>query len=58
MKSEKKGDKTRKVHLFGVGGIGVSALAKMYLNKGLKVSGSDLTQTSITDNLYNEDITG
>jgi UDP-N-acetylmuramate--alanine ligase len=40
-----------KVHFIGIGGIGVSALAKYYLDKGDIVSGSDVTQSSITDDL-------
>ena len=38
-----------KVHLIGIGGIGVSALAQYYLSKGHQVSGSDLNSSEITD---------
>jgi len=38
-----------KIHFIGIGGIGVSALAKYYLTKGHKVSGSDLVSSEITD---------
>ena len=38
-----------KIHLIGIGGIGVSALAQYYLSKGHKVSGSDLVASEITD---------
>ena len=38
-----------KIHLIGIGGIGVSALAQYYLTKGHKISGSDLTSSEITD---------
>jgi UDP-N-acetylmuramate--alanine ligase len=38
-----------KIHLIGIGGIGVSALAQYYLSKGYKVSGSDLARSEITD---------
>jgi len=38
-----------KVHLIGIGGIGVSALAQYYLSKGHQVSGSDLVASEITD---------
>ncbi len=37
-----------KIHLIGIGGIGVSALAQYYLNKGEKISGSDLEENEIT----------
>ena len=40
-----------KIHLIGIGGIGVSALAQYYLTKGHKISGSDLTSSEITDAL-------
>ncbi len=38
-----------KIHLIGIGGIGVSALAQYYLFKGHDVSGSDLVASGITD---------
>lgn len=37
-----------KVHFVGIGGIGVSALARYYLAQGWRVSGSDLTSSDIT----------
>lgn len=40
-----------KVHFVGIGGIGVSALAKYYIEKGHNVSGSDLCSSEITDAL-------
>jgi UDP-N-acetylmuramate--alanine ligase len=40
-----------KIHFIGIGGIGVSALAKYYLKKGYKVSGSDLVSSEITQAL-------
>ncbi len=40
-----------KIHFIGIGGIGVSALAKYYLEKGHQVSGSDLVSSEITDAL-------
>lgn len=39
------------IHFIGIGGIGVSALAKYYLNQGHQVSGSDLISSEITDEL-------
>ncbi|MCX6721242.1 MAG: UDP-N-acetylmuramate--L-alanine ligase [Candidatus Staskawiczbacteria bacterium] len=38
-----------KIHLIGIGGIGVSALAQYYISKGYQVSGSDLVESEITD---------
>lgn len=40
-----------KIHFIGIGGIGVSALAKYYLEKGHEISGSDLATSEITDAL-------
>ncbi len=40
-----------KIHFIGIGGIGVSALAKYYLEKGFKISGSDLKESEITREL-------
>jgi len=40
-----------KVHFIGIGGIGVSALARYYLAQGWQVSGSDLAKSEITDAL-------
>jgi len=36
---------TKKIHLIGIGGIGMSALAQYYLSQGLIVSGSDLSES-------------
>jgi len=43
--------KKLKVHFIGIGGIGVSALARYYLAKGHTVTGSDLVSSEITDAL-------
>jgi len=40
-----------RIHFIGVGGIGVSALAKYYIEKGYEVSGSDLVSSEITQAL-------
>ncbi len=40
-----------KIHFIGIGGIGVSALAKYYLTKDHNISGSDLVSSEITDGL-------
>ncbi|MCX6722990.1 MAG: Mur ligase domain-containing protein, partial [Candidatus Staskawiczbacteria bacterium] len=45
-----------KIHLIGIGGIGVSALAQYYLSKGHQVSGSDLVASEITDFLKGKEI--
>jgi len=38
-----------KIYIIGIGGIGVSALAQYYIEKGHEVSGSDLASSEITD---------
>ena len=43
-----------KIYFIGIGGIGVSALARYYLKKGHGVSGSDLIATEITKALKKE----
>ena len=43
-----KGDK---IHFIGIGGIGLSAIAKVLLEEGYRVSGSDLKLSPITDAL-------
>ncbi|MGQ9804960.1 MAG: UDP-N-acetylmuramate--L-alanine ligase [Chlorobiales bacterium] len=41
----------RHIHLVGIGGAGMSAIAEVLLNNGLKVSGSDLNASDVTDRL-------
>jgi len=40
-----------KIHFIGIGGIGLSALAKFLANEGHTISGSDIKQTEITNDL-------
>ncbi len=40
-----------KIHFIGIGGIGLSALAKFLHNDGHTISGSDIKQTEITNDL-------
>lgn len=39
------------IHCVGIGGIGLSAVAEIFLSRGCKVSGSDIKQSLITDQL-------
>ena len=41
----------KKIHFVGVGGIGMSGMAELLFNLGYKISGSDLEQSDITNNL-------
>lgn len=40
-----------RVHFIGIGGIGLSALAKFLKREGYEISGSDMRQSEITDDL-------
>jgi UDP-N-acetylmuramate--alanine ligase len=42
---------TKHYHFIGIGGIGMSALAHILLERGYQVSGSDLTQNYLTEKL-------
>ncbi|RQW78729.1 MAG: UDP-N-acetylmuramate--L-alanine ligase [Geobacter sp.] len=41
----------KKIHFVGIGGIGMSGIAEILLNKGFEVSGSDLNLTEVTNRL-------
>lgn len=42
---------TKNIHMIGIGGIGVSGLAKILINNDFSVSGSDIKQSFVTDEL-------
>jgi len=44
-------DICKSIHLIGIGGIGISALARIFLQQHKQVSGSDLRQNLITEDL-------
>ncbi len=46
----------RNVYFVGIGGIGMSALARYFIAKGAKVSGYDKTRTPLTDELAHEGV--
>lgn len=45
-----------KIHFIGVGGIGMSGLARLYLHEGAEVSGSDAVETELTRKLDSEGV--
>ena len=45
-----------RIYFIGIGGIGMSALAKYYLSKNASVSGYDKTVTTLTKQMENEGI--
>lgn len=46
-----------RIHLMGIGGVGVSALARVYLARGDQVSGCDLRPSETLDALADEGVT-
>ena len=46
----------RHIHFIGIGGIGISALARFYIAKGHRVTGSDLQTSEITDELTRDGV--
>ena len=43
--------KYKKVHCIGIGGIGLSGVAEIFMSKGYEVSGSDMRESDITEKL-------
>ena len=41
----------KKVHFIGIGGIGISAIARFLFEKGHKISGSDIKESKTTQEL-------
>ncbi|MBK2000303.1 UDP-N-acetylmuramate--L-alanine ligase [Campylobacter sp. 2018MI35] len=46
----------QKIHFIGIGGIGISALARFLKEKGCEISGSDLKESKITKKLEKEGV--
>ncbi len=46
--------KFKHIHCIGIGGIGLSAIAEIFLNRGYHVSGSDMKESEITDKLIEQ----
>jgi len=49
-------EKVKAVYFIGIGGIGMSALARFFLSAGAQVSGYDRTETTLTRELQDEGI--
>ncbi len=43
----------RQIHMIGIGGIGMSALARMFVDHGLRVTGSDTHASVVSEKLLN-----
>ena len=46
--------KFKHIHCIGIGGIGLSAIAEIFLSRGCVVSGSDMKESEITDKLIKQ----
>ncbi len=46
--------KYKKVHCIGIGGIGLSAVAEVFMSRGYEVSGSDMRESDITEKLMGQ----
>ena len=44
----------KKVHCIGIGGIGLSAVAEVFMSRGYEVSGSDMRESDITERLMSQ----
>lgn len=42
---------TRRAHMVGIGGVGMSSIAEVLLSRGFEITGSDLEQSEVTDRL-------
>lgn len=56
MVTERLPDAPARVHMIGIGGIGVSGLARMLQSRGYDVSGSDMNSSPVVDALIGEGI--
>lgn len=49
-------NESKHIHFIGIGGIGMSGLARFFLHEGKQVSGTDTTETSLTQALQKEGV--
>ena len=49
-------DKNKYIHMIGIGGVSMSGIAKLLLNMGFKVSGSDSNSSDTTARLIQDGI--
>ena len=49
-------DEVRRIHMLGIGGIGVSGVARILAGRGFEVSGSDVRESSLTTALRDEGV--
>lgn len=46
-------DENKKIHFIGIGGVSMSGLAEILMERGYKISGSDMNKSNLTDKLAN-----
>ena len=46
----------KKLHFVGIGGIGMSGIAELLLNQGFKITGSDINESAVINNLRNKGV--
>ena len=46
--------RVKKLHFVGIGGIGMSGIAELLLNLGFKITGSDINDSTVIENLKNK----
>mgnify|MGYP003581710887 FL=1 len=51
-----EGREINSIYFIGIGGIGMSAIARYFHSKGIKVSGYDRTETELTKDLMEEGV--
>ncbi|MFH1781666.1 MAG: UDP-N-acetylmuramate--L-alanine ligase [Patescibacteria group bacterium] len=51
-----KSEDLKKIYFIGIGGIGISGLARLYHGMGKEIAGSDMVQSELTDELIKEGI--
>jgi 2-polyprenyl-3-methyl-5-hydroxy-6-metoxy-1,4-benzoquinol methylase len=54
VQGEKMLENIRRIHMLGIGGIGVSGVARILASRGFEVTGSDVRESSITMALREE----
>ncbi len=54
IQNRKENKEIKKAHFIGIGGIGMSALARMFMHRGVVISGSDSAQSELTKALEGE----
>lgn len=49
-------EESKKIYCIGIGGVGLSALAQLFVDKGISVSGSDRSESPVTEMLSSQGV--